>query len=498
MPEGYIANKHDTLRAQRKDLKRYLKPLQAGEMCVKARGKEFVIAAGYHALRVHFALEGTMVVLPTRDFMDMISEDCPGNNGTASKAARMHSFIVPSRLRDPNARELSHSNQTLAIFAAVVGAEYTLAMVDHNRLLRIHIMSRSVHWRTSDLEPGSEMWSSLWSDNHGPDWIHEREAACAALDAWRLSILAEPAKGRQPAMVDIMCSTQEVFAGFGQHTAHDALHDMAMHPGTPPIFICSDDDRFARLKSTLGTYPLQYVSNNYRQRCLSYANQPSPIAYNYTTDDNFLQRYLKVYRKSVVRMSRELYNEFARLGLFNRLHRIGEPYSVQPEELINVAYTEVPVYQFAGATGDPVYSAIVASRPYGWQYTDDVVDEMIAPDARGAGFSTTLGPASFQVFKDNQHEFDTQGKPGRKAKVRTGKRGRPAKAEPLVGKLRERAARAVSAQARAHARAEVLSSLLQGVEDHEVGGRSQRVGRAILRAQSMRTDRKTRSHSTVV
>ncbi|OSC97968.1 hypothetical protein PYCCODRAFT_1376170 [Trametes coccinea BRFM310] len=457
VPDGYTPDKFDLSKAQGKPFARYLKPLTAGELFVKARGKEIVFAAGYHLIRAHFGLEGTIVIVKTDDYKSMVANDCRGNNPDAAKASRMRSFIVPAHLTDAGARGSQHGErqQRMAIFAALVGLEHTILLVDHNRLLRIHVMSRAKHWTCKDLNPEAQkIWPALWSENHGPDWIYETEAAELALDHWRQCVLDQAALlppsqvAMEPSLLDVMCGSQDIFNGYGQHTAHDVLHTLRLFPTTSPTYVCSNDTVFKRFKDGLSVYAKQFVSDTYRERCLCKPNRLSPLSFNYTSNDNYLHQYLKVYRKSTTWMSRDEYNAFACEGLFNREHVIGEPYEVQPHELINASQKEVPVYQFTQAGKNPVYSVIIAQRPASWRYGVDQVDE-IAPDARDAGFSTTLGPASFHMFKENQYGWEQKGKPGRKPLLHTGKRGRPARAIPRVEDLRYRASRGTAAHARA-------------------------------------------------
>ncbi|KAL7282532.1 hypothetical protein ACG7TL_004003 [Trametes sanguinea] len=219
MPEGFIPNKYDLQKSKGKAFERYLKPLKAGELFVKARGKEIVFAAGHHLVRAHFGLEGTMVIIKTNDYNMMIANDCPGNNSNPGKALRMRSFIVPPHLTVPGARGSASDDrqQTMAIFAAVVGVEHTILLVDHNRLLRLHILSRAKPWTAEDLKPEAEIWPDLWSKNHGPDWTYETQHAEQVLDNWRQGVLAQGAASAQPAgvpestLLDVMCSSQDVF-----------------------------------------------------------------------------------------------------------------------------------------------------------------------------------------------------------------------------------------------------------------------------------------------
>ncbi|CDO75084.1 hypothetical protein BN946_scf185010.g9 [Trametes cinnabarina] len=423
------------------DYRPYLKPLVSGELHVKSRGKEIVFAAGYvsHAIRVHFGLEGTIAILRTADYLDIIAQDCPGNSTDPAKAMQMRSFVVPERLTIPGASRTGQ-HQTLAIFAAFTGEEDTIIFVDHNRLLRLHIMSLPQPWREKDLEPGSKLWPDIWSKNHGPDWIHEREKAEKQLDRWRASTLRGVAKPHvqtkvthyftssadhgdnatvkkklSSSLLKVICQRQDIFNGYGQHTTHDLLHSLAIWPSMPPAELCADDNLYSNFKQALSDYANQYISPTYRKRCLGTPNQNSPLVYNYKSDDNYLRQYLKVYRKSTVRMTAEEYNLFARSGLFNGSHIIGTPYQYSEQELIKVAYTDVPVMKYipiGKKKRDPVYSVITAKRPSHWAYSSNVSVAQ-ATDARLAGFSTTIGPASFYMFKQNQFGWKEKGKPGR-------------------------------------------------------------------------------------
>ncbi|KAJ2981406.1 hypothetical protein NUW54_g10877 [Trametes sanguinea] len=448
---GVSPNSFDAAKARGKPYAKYLKPLSQGELVVKARGKEIIFAAGYHAVRVHFGLEGTMVIMPTQAFNKMIQNDCPGSNKDPGKAAQMRSFIVPDELTVKGARNTDGRKQTMAVFAALVGQEDTLVMVDHNRLLRIHIMSLARPWDEQDLTPESEVSTPVL-------------AVEAHLD---------------------------IFNGYGQHTSHDLLHTLGLWPGMPASELCADEEMFIRFKSSLHTYAAQYTSTTYRRRCLSLPNRLSPLEYNYKSDDNYHKLYLKVFRKSVVRMTREEYNGFAKAGLFDSSHVIGEPYQFSEQDLIDVAYREVPVYQYvqSNKTKEPIYTVIVAKPPLHWKYSGDGVQKMIAPDARSAGFSTTIGPASFHMYKNNQYRWD----------IHTGKAGRPPRAVPLVNTLRQRASRGQSAAARAKDAQAIMEEDQDLKNMTETGmGDSQRPfkRRRISKLSVGATDRITRSDAT--
>ncbi|KAH9849989.1 hypothetical protein C2E23DRAFT_735966 [Lenzites betulinus] len=510
IPEGYISNTFDASKSKGKPFEHYLKPHEAGELFVKSRGKEIVYACGYHALRLHFGLEGTAIAIPTASYLELISRDCPGTNTDPRKAAQMRSFVVPPQLLVTGARQ-SQKTQSLAVFAAIVGPQETFIMIDHNRLLRIHIMSLSRHWEAKDFDPDSQMWQHLWSDNHGPDWVYETAAAGLRLDAWRASVLkqgqldltrsarsARSAHAPLASLLHTMLGNQELFNGYGQHTAHDLLHSLGLWPTTPPLIVCSDEDLYLRFKEALHSYAQQFSSDTYRKRCLSQPNHSSSIVFNYMSDDNYHNQYLKVFRKSSVRLTQEEYNMFARQGLFNPSHTIGmEPYNCMPEELIRVKTKEVPVYIYTRGRGDPIYTVITARRPASWRHSDSepAVKQSLALDARDAGFSTTLGPASFDVFKKNQFDWRQQGKPGRKPKIYTGKPGRPARAVPPISDLRHRSDRGKKAQKR------VVSQSAGMPLDSDFSAElppPKRICRTSRLSMLLPTERKTRSSSSVI
>lgn len=80
----------------------------------------------------------------------MTAQDCPGSNDDPTIAAQMRSFKVPKQMTSPDARGLTE--QAMVVFAALVGEEYTIIILDHERLCKLHIMSLSRPWTQSDLE----------------------------------------------------------------------------------------------------------------------------------------------------------------------------------------------------------------------------------------------------------------------------------------------------------------------------------------------------------
>ncbi|KAI0348878.1 hypothetical protein OH77DRAFT_1374560, partial [Trametes cingulata] len=487
-PVDYAPAPHDQKRSAGQDFARYLKPLKPGQLHVKTRGKEMIIAAGHHAVRVHFGLEGTMVILPTSSFKDMLLQSCPGNNEDPEVAEIMRSYRIPSiptELIIPEARD--REEQKLAIFAAFVGEEDTIALVDHNRLLRLHVLSISREWTAADLQRSSplticiprpsKMWQHLWSSNHGPDWINERADAEANLDKWRAAVLSpKPAAGMpmppqeeritrfytttssgkplkllfddpkfvadaraSPSLVESLCDLLFVFNGYGQHTSNDLLHRLALWPGMPPEKLCRNEQLYKEFKEALSSYAAQYASPEYYSSCLGVPNRGAALAFNYKSDDNYIAKYVDVFRKAVERMDAALYNKCAMRGLFNPHHIIAEPYRHRADELISVKHKDVLgfTYPLGERLRDRMFSVIRARPPPDWRGA--TVKAELTKDLRAAGFNTTIGPASFYAFKQNQYNWkNIEVKRGPKPREYTGRRGRPAAQVPDHKVLRSR------------------------------------------------------------
>ncbi|PIL36895.1 hypothetical protein GSI_00585 [Ganoderma sinense ZZ0214-1] len=486
-PGIHSVNDADVRRAEGQPFHSLLGSVPGGRLFVRARGKELVVAAGQYAFRFHFGLEGIVAIVDTPSFWELVSKDCPGKNKDGEKSEIMRSFIVPPALTTPAARQLKQE-QTINIFAAFVGPKDTFIFTDHSRLLRMHVMVLTRSFLERDLEPESELWPFLWSTNHGPDWIFERGAAEQALDAWRDSVIGSKASLRDcmdsflrrqntednimrlkatatrrskaphvvacahrpipmtKTIIHVLTERQDIFNGYGQHTASDILYDLRIWPGMPAEHVCKDNKLFQSLKIRLHTYAAQFVSDRYRELCLSVPNGPA-FAFNYKSDTNYINQYLSVYRKCFVRIRREQYNAMAREGLFNSEHMIGARYHCEDDELIDVNYRDVPVFVYRLVEEDKGdkkkkevlwYSPIRAKRPSHWR---SLPGPFLATDnVLHAGMKTTIGPASFYLFKLNQYDPEAHGKPGRRKKITNGRRGRPAH-EPRIGDLRRRDAR---------------------------------------------------------
>ena len=57
-------------------------------------------------------------------------------------------------------------------------------------------------------------------------------------------------------IVHVLTERQDVFNGYGPHTASDVLHDLGVWPGMPAEEVCKNDMLFQSLKTRLHTYAM--------------------------------------------------------------------------------------------------------------------------------------------------------------------------------------------------------------------------------------------------
>ncbi|KAH9934595.1 hypothetical protein B0H21DRAFT_699318 [Amylocystis lapponica] len=394
-PPEFVPNAHDARRSANEDWKYLIKPLSDGEVHVRARGKELFLAAGYHGMRVNFSLEATVLVTTRADFDALTAEDCPGPNTNKSKANNMRRFVIPPQYQEEGSRDKARD---IGVFAAIVCEDTAIMVVDFARLVQLHIISLDRHWVGGDLQRDSMLWATLWGLGRGYDWIDETEDALTALDGWRTTVLAD---SDQEPLVHALCENQQIFNGFGKHTAHDLLHLVAVWPGIPSAVLCHDDSLYFCLKKELVVYAALWVSQEYRYSVCSASQSPNPLRFNYQSDRAYINRYVKVYRKWYVDVPKALHDHLVNQGLLNVDHIIaGQPYTPQPNEFLapHRRFARLPVHVHK-IKKSSLYSVIMAQRPSEWRWA-------LPEDIRHAGFVTTLGPAQFHNTNQNMQVVD--------------------------------------------------------------------------------------------
>ncbi|KAI0074764.1 hypothetical protein K474DRAFT_1647578 [Panus rudis PR-1116 ss-1] len=467
-PEDFTVNKWDMQKAEgderrwkkRKDKAKYegrsyaylLKPLSSGELIVNARGKELFIACGYHGVRIHLGLEATILPLPRDVYDQIVATDIPGPNDDKKKAEQMRSFPIPSEFYVPNSQD--SNDRSINIFAAFVSEENAFVVVDFARLVRLHVISLARQWLPDDVHTNSPMWTLLWDDAHGPDWVSERDSAIDRLTQWRSEVL-ERYKEKGPSvgaagLVHILCNRQDVFNGFGQHLANDLLYKLAWWPGIPAWVVCQSDSLFAALQQELVTMAAEFRTKKYYKLVCGSVNDANPLVFHDISHIRYVGQYVLVYRKAVVHVPVDLYREYLYAGLLDENHTIGEPYDVpeDSEELKSLEnctkWTRAEVRQFAHGS-HKFYSIIKAKRPADWTWqgvlTGQAGDEI---DIRSPSrcYQTTLGISQFRTQVQNRVDIRkelamTEVSRGGRPKInRTGKQGRPSISMPQAKRQR--------------------------------------------------------------
>ncbi|EDR13470.1 uncharacterized protein LACBIDRAFT_308427 [Laccaria bicolor S238N-H82] len=392
--DDYVPNHFDLQRASRQPWA-YLvnRRLSSGQICLARRGKCLAIGVGYHLTVFHLGLEAKVTIMSHADYTKLIENDCPGSNPDRTKASRMRSFVTPPQFIEPGSS--SKAKRTINVFAAIVADTFAIVFSDFARLMHMHVISKDQHWTQADLDVGSLEWPLIWTTfPDGPDWVLEREAALIALDNWR-----------------------------DGHLANDFLHYAAIFPGAPCSWICSDDIRFERFKQQILKYTEIWRSPEFLRRCAMSTNSPNPFAFNTTSDRNYTNGYIWVFRKAAVDIPCDLYNFYLQEGLFDKSHTIGEPYHFQGKLCDKKFKSQVPVYYHSHLDA---FTVITAKVPDDWK--DGPVEHFI--DLRDAGYTTTVGPAQF--FESKQNKID----PAHALKVCI-RRGRPAKISDGLGRKRK-------------------------------------------------------------
>ncbi|KAG6847247.1 hypothetical protein H0H93_009287 [Arthromyces matolae] len=417
----YFSEKHDRYRIKQVPY-RHLTPqsLASGPLCVEVRGKALAIAAGHHCITLNLGLEANIIVMSRADFEEIVATDCPGSNGNKRKAERMRSFPIPSRFQAPASSPKQH--RFINIFAAFVCESNVIVICDFSRILRIHIISSPHVWSMSDLAPSSQYWDRLWTQfPDGPDVNIEFDAWSTRLDEWRAEVLAAEC---HLAIVDVISSNASLaWGGFGRHLANDFLYLQAIYPGTPAYDICANDTIYSRLKAAIPPYMAQWRSPEYLSSCGGTANSTNPFAFNETANRNYSASHIHVFRRITVLVPADLVDSYARQGLLDPDHTIGEPYH-GPFVPCPTTKKWLPVFYH----GKPLeaYTIILAKPPS--HYHQGPVE--VFKDLNQNGYSTGIGPNEFHERKSNMinpEEARKLVKVGRPPKIRTGRGGRPQK-----------------------------------------------------------------------
>lgn len=147
----------------------------------------------------------------------------------------------------------------------------------------------------------------------------------AQLDTWREKICGYSRESdRYKPIATVMSHNNLVFNGFGEHTANDFCHYLAIHPLMPCKELCMDDALFARLRKRILDYNGIFHSDHYIRSVSGDCNDDNPFTFHFNANLAYLTTYVLVYRKATATMKIDLYTEFLQSGLLDPEHEIGK------------------------------------------------------------------------------------------------------------------------------------------------------------------------------
>ncbi|KDR69513.1 hypothetical protein GALMADRAFT_77437, partial [Galerina marginata CBS 339.88] len=312
-------------RAESQDWAYLLEDSLPGELICVRRGKVLVVACGHHAMVISFGLEAHLLTMPAAVFWTIIQNDIPGSNPDAEKADKMRTFVIPETFTVNGSDQ--HQPRTIRILSAIVSEKYVTVLCDFSGLARMHIESKSVPWTKEDLTVGSKYWDLLFSKfKGGPDWIVEKNKAQDALLEWQLqspiSFPADPP--RRPIIKEICANSNGAFSGFGRHLTNDFLGHAALHPGTPSIYICVDNELFDELFVGIPRYLKRFTNKKYITKIGRILDLKNPFRFNEDSNRHYMQSYIDFFRRCSAKISKDLYQKYLRRGLLDTHHTIGE------------------------------------------------------------------------------------------------------------------------------------------------------------------------------
>jgi hypothetical protein len=116
-------------------------------------------------------------------------------------------------------------------------------------------------------------------------------------------------------------------SGLGRHLIADFLHKVRIFPGTPSYVVCcTKPELFFHIRQELPAFMARFTTNEYHELVCSYRNSANPFAFNAVSNNNYIARYIDVFRRIKVWLKREDYNAYVMDGLLDKKHIIGNNY----------------------------------------------------------------------------------------------------------------------------------------------------------------------------
>ncbi|KAL0951863.1 hypothetical protein HGRIS_008523 [Hohenbuehelia grisea] len=248
------------------------------------------------------------------------------------------------------------------------------------------------------------------------------------------SAISEPCEQFKTKRTPVMTFATELvkLSGTGRHLMNDDCTELGVFPGEPIVHWLRDKDKTLHLFETIKARMLSFGDPKILKRISTVVNSDNPFAHNAQSNRNYKSMCCNTFRRTVALIPRRQYNDMLKEGLFDPNHTIGQPYNKPVHSQTGNPDSRVPVRVFFRAAPLNCYTIIRAKAPQkpGWVDGKEMIVKM---DISIFSHKTDVGPAEYlenlaghaspQVLLSQEEAS----KPGRKKKVYTGKRGRPAK-----------------------------------------------------------------------
>ncbi|KAL1749669.1 hypothetical protein FB107DRAFT_280447, partial [Schizophyllum commune] len=380
-----------------------------------ARGKELALIISndvrdeHWIVRCHFGTEGHVFGLPTSD-VRRIMDSPPVKRPSAEKSK---AFEIPLDLcKGPKTDPL------VSILATFERPEWSLAFVDHNVMLTMHVMRLRKAPSQDDVSPGGSVWARMWSASHGPVPHLEPDAAAKGLDKWfgeELKKSKKPGAASRP-ICDVIQEAQQYCNGIGRQEAHDVCLLALIHPCMPSRLVFASEAMRGRLKSSImnnGPRIIAFLQE--KADLLPRLSRKQPFKFDETGHTTFIPCIL-AYRREWVPFTRELFNRALELGLLEGTHKYTsdgsasgslEPYADfhKPSKLQvrrECEHARLKNYRWTISVGNKectYWSPFIPRWGETWQGWNGLIRiERPNVDLREILLDSTLGPYSFLAF----------------------------------------------------------------------------------------------------
>ena len=114
-------------------------------------------------------------------------------------------------------------------------------------------------------------------------------------------------------------------SGLGRHLINDFFFRTLIFPGTPSYVVCCTQPAlYERIREQLPLFMARFGTPEFFEAVGSIPNSANPFAFNQKSNSTYMGRYIDVFRRVKVKLTREFYNAYARAGLLDKNHIIGK------------------------------------------------------------------------------------------------------------------------------------------------------------------------------